>query len=407
MKLHAIVSKLPLITCLVAVAASTPTMAQDHDAVRVKSRATALSFETLTPFEHPWAIEVLPDGGVLMTKKPGRLRMWRNGALSAPIGGVPKVFFSGQGGLLDVALNPNFAQNRMIYLAYTEAADDQSGGRDVSDQRLGVFQDLEDGVVKGLAVGRAVLGTDRLEDFKVIWRAEKTAGRGHFGGRLAFSPDGFLLISSGDRQRFEPAQDLKSNLGKIIRVRPEDGSALPDNPFAGGPDAEHDVFSYGHRNPLGMAVRPGTDEIWVAEMGPQNGDELNLVLKGRNYGWPLVSAGDNYNATPLARPRTQPSFEAARERFPVAISPASLMFYEGPIFPAWKGDILVGALNKPGIVRGIPGPDGVHDIEHIETGFRVRDMAQAPDGSILVLRCGTAKAVHFYAWYRASNKTEI
>jgi glucose/arabinose dehydrogenase len=331
---------------------------------------------------------MLPDGSSLITEKRGTLRNWRDNKLSAPLSGVPSVAFRGQGGLLDIALDPQFAENRIIYLSYAEAATSQPGGQDVADDRLGIFQELDDAVAKGLAVARAELSDDGLRNVRVIWRAEKTIGRGHFGGRMAFDRSGALLITSGDRQRFEPAQDVSSDLGKIIRIRSTDGASLPDNPFANAPNSQRDVWSFGHRNPLGIAVRPGSDEIWVAEMGPQNGDELNLLRRGGNFGWPLVSAGDNYNQTTLPRPSTRPDLIGAHAAFPIAVSPASLIFYQGTLFGPWRGDVLVGTLNRPGILRGKVAPDGVHDLEHLETGFRVRDLAQAPDGSILVLRDG-------------------
>ena len=364
-------------------------------ATTVASRAMPLAFEELASLEHPWAVEVLPDGGFLITEKPGRLRIFRNGALSDPIAGVPPVVFKDQGGLLDVALDPEFARTGLIYLGFTEGAQAPGDGpeRDTADQRLGVFQDLTDATIKGLAVARARLDGGRLRDVRVIWRTEKTVGRGHFGGRLAFQPDGALLITAGDRQRFEPAQDLNSDLGKIIRLRATDGAPMPDNPFATGPAAQRDIWSFGHRNPLGIAIRPGTDEVWVAEMGPQNGDEVNLILKGRNYGWPLLSAGDNYNATPLDRSSPRPGLEAARVSFPLAISPSSLTFYSGEMFAPWKGDLILATLNAPGLVRGVPAADGVHDLEYIQTGFRVRDVKQAPDGSILLLRDGAHGAL--------------
>ena len=303
--------------------------------------------------------------------------------------------FKDQGGLLDVALDPEFARNRSIYMAFAEGGRTQDDGpeRDTADPRLGVFQDLTDTTMKGLAVAQARLDDDRVRDVRVIWRAEKTAGRNHFGGRLAFHPDGALLITSGDRQRFEPAQDLNSDLGKIIRIRATDGAPLPDNPFATGSATHRDVLSFGHRNPLGIAVRPGTDEVWVAEMGPQNGDEVNVILRGRNYGWPLVSTGDNYNGTPLARSGTRPALEAPRVSFPLAISPASLTFYSGEMFGSWNGNVFLATLNTPGLVRGVPAADGLHDLEYIQTGFRVRDVKQAPDGSILLLRDGADGAL--------------
>ncbi|MBX7481715.1 PQQ-dependent sugar dehydrogenase [Qipengyuania qiaonensis] len=387
--------KARLFALLMAGIASTAWAASDEQppasGVTIASRATPIAATELTALEHPWGIERLPDDGFLITEKPGRLRIWREGALSAPITGVPAVDFAGQGGLLDVALDPDFAANGIIYLAYSEAAEQQPGGRDVADPRLGVFQDLDDGVVKGLAVARARLDGARLAEVRVIWRAEKTVGRGHFGGRLAFAPDGALLIASGDRQRFEPAQDLASDLGKILRIDPATGAPMPGNPFS-RERASADVWSYGHRNPLGITRRPGTEEIWVAEMGPQNGDELNLIRGGGNFGWPLESAGDNYNQTPLPRKAVADTI-APQQSFPLAISPATILFYDGELFAPWRGNVLVGALNRPGILRGVPAADGVHDLEHIETGFRVRDIAIDSDGSLLALKDGADGAL--------------
>lgn len=359
---------------------------------QVNSRATALVVEELAALEHPWSIEVLPDGALLLTEKPGRLRLWTDGQLSAPIAGVPEVVFRDQGGLLDVAIDPDFGRNRLIYLAYSEAGSTPPESSDVPDPRLGVFQDLTDGVPKGLAVARARLAGNSLDDVTVIWRAEKTIGRGHFGGRLAFASDGSLLVSSGDRQRFEPAQDPASDLGKILRIRATDGAPVADNPFAAGPLTHRDVWSLGHRNPLGLAVR-SNGEVWVAEMGPQNGDELNVSVSGENYGWPVVSEGDHYNATSAPRHSTQPRFQGPRVSFPLAISPAALTFYDADRIGDWRGNVLVAALNRPGLVRGVPAADGVHDLEHIELGFRVRDIQVADDGSLLVLRDGPQGAL--------------
>ena len=268
-----------------------------------------LRVERLAALEEPWGMAFLPDGRLLITEKPGRLRIFSDGKLSAPVGGVPAVVYFGQGGLLDVAVDPNFAQNQMIYLSYAEAAKPQPPGvRETLEPRLAAFQRMEDQVLKGGAVARARLDGGALRDVTVIWRqVPKTVGRGHFSGRLAFAPDGTLFIASSDRMRFDPAQDLASNLGKIVRIN-TDGSAPRDNPFVTDRGARPEVWSTGHRNPSGMAFQPGMVRLWSVEFGPKGGDELNLVERGRNYGWPLVNEGLNYDDSPIPRHATRPEF---------------------------------------------------------------------------------------------------
>ncbi|MGL5839238.1 MAG: PQQ-dependent sugar dehydrogenase [Sphingorhabdus sp.] len=366
---------------------SVPSLAQAPTAI-VDSRAGKLAVEQLVALDEPWGIAQLPDGALLITEKPGRLRIWRDGMLSPPVAGVPAVAYRGQGGLLDIELDPDFASNSIVYLSYVElGVRARPGGKDTSDPRLGVYQEVDDADTKGLAVARARFMGTALEGLRVIWRAEKTVGRGHFGGRLAFAPDGALLLTAGERQRFEPAQDRQSRLGKIVRIR-TDGTPAAGNPFASEQGAAREIWSYGHRNPLGIAVRPGTNEIWLSEMGPQGGDEINQAAKGRDYGWPIVSAGDNYDGTLLSRPSTRPTLGRALHEFNPAISPASLMFYTGTMFPAWRGQMLIGGLSSKALVRGNPGVDGVHDVEAIQIGFRVRDVAQDRDGSLLILKDG-------------------
>jgi glucose/arabinose dehydrogenase len=379
------------IAALVLLAAA-PASAQLGPVVAVpgaapQARAGALTLAPLAKLDNPFGLAVLPDGGVLVTEKTGKLQLYKDGTLSAPIAGVPKVVFRGQGGLLDVVLHPRFAENRILYLSFTESSDAQPGGADPCDTRLGPFCEKADNVVKGLAVLRARLDGDRLADATVIWRAApKTMGRNHFGGRMAFAADGMLLVTVGDRQRFDPAQDKAVDLGKIVRLT-ADGAPAPGNPFAALGGAGRDVWSLGHRNPTGIVAAPD-GRVWVGEMGPMGGDEINLIEQAKNYGWPLVSEGDNYDATPLPRPATRPDLERAKTFWNPSVSPSGLMLYTGAAIPAWRGSLLAGGLSSEAIIRVVPAADGVHDIELIPVGFRVRALAEAPDGALYVLKDG-------------------
>jgi glucose/arabinose dehydrogenase len=345
-----------------------------------------LSVESLAKSDNPWALAYLPDGRLLITEKPGHLRIYAGGKLSEPVGGVPKVEYHDQGGLLDVAVDPNFADNSLIYLSFTEAAEQQPvDAREEKDPRLGEYQDLNDTVLKGLAVARGKLSGNRLEDVTVIWRQEpKQIGRGHFGGRLVFAPDGKLFITSGDRQRFEPAQDMTSNLGKIVRINP-DGSIPKDNPFVDQEGARADIWTLGHRNPLGAAFRPGTSELWVHEMGPKDGDELNLIEKGKNYGWPQVSEGKHYNDVDIPDHSEKPEFRKPHQAWVPAISPAGLVFYTGDKIKDWKGKAILGGLSSEAVIVVSFDGNKVAGDEIIKMGKRIRDVAQAPDGAMLLL----------------------
>jgi glucose/arabinose dehydrogenase len=345
-----------------------------------------INVESLAKLDNPWALAFLPDGRLLITEKPGQLRVYAGGKLSEPIGGVPKVEYHEQGGLLEVTVDHDFAKSQLVYLSYTErAAEQPAAAMDEGDPRLGEFQDLNDVVLKGLAVARGRLEGDRLLDLKVIWRqSPKTIGRGHFGGRLAFAPDGSLFITSGDRQRFDPAQDLGSTLGKVVRINP-DGSIPDDNPFVKEKGVRPEIWSLGHRNPLGAAIHPTSGELWISEMGPKGGDEVNIVEKGKNYGWPVVSDGDNYNDTPIPDHSTHPEFTAPIFFWNPSISPGSLAFYDGDSFPAFKGNALLGGLSSEAlIVLKLAGNRAIGD-EQIKMGKRIRESIQAPDGTVLLL----------------------
>jgi glucose/arabinose dehydrogenase len=358
----------------------------------VQTRAGDVNVEKLAQLEHPWALKFLPDGKLLITEKPGRLRVFENGKLAEAISGVPKVAFREQGGLLDIAIDPNFATSRTIYLSFSEPADPQPpDAKDQPDHRLGVGFKAQDNVLKGGAVASATLSDDctKLTDVKVIWRQEpKTVGRGHYGGRVVVSPDGGkLFITSGERQRFEPAQDPNTNLGKIVRIN-ADGSIPQDNPFVNKPGHRPDMWTIGNRNPLGLAFHPVTGKLWEDEMGPKGGDELNLVEPGKNYGWPDVSEGVHYDDTPIPKHATRSEFAPPVRQWTPVISPAGLIFYTGTMFTKWKLNAFIGGLSSQALVRvEFDGDKAVSD-EKIKMNRRIRDVCQAPDGAILLLSDG-------------------
>ena len=298
---------------------------------------------TTTPvaeFDEPWAMAFLPDGRLLVTEKRGALKLYSiEDKRTGDVTGVPAVEYGGQGGFGDVALHPEFAANGLVYLSYAEPGDRGSAGAAVARARLR----LNDA------------GGGALENLAVLWRqTPKVAGRGHYGHRIAFGPDGFLYISSGERQKFAPAQDLQQNLGKIVRLN-DDGSVPADNPFAARGGVTAQIWSLGHRNPLGLAF-DAQGQLWNVEMGPQGGDELNRVQRGANYGYPLVSNGSHYElaaaeAAPTFRTTTRPDLAAPAVWWNPVISPSSLMFYGGNEFPQWRGNAFIGGLSSQSLVR--------------------------------------------------------
>jgi glucose/arabinose dehydrogenase len=355
----------------------------------LKTKSGMVNVESLAKLEHPWSVKLLPDGSLLITEKPGRLRRLADGKLSEPIAGTPKVAFKGQGGLLDVVIDPKFQDNHYIYLSFAEPAEQQPANAEVNpDPRLGPSPDRTDKVLKGGAVARAKLEGNQLQDLKVIWRqTPKTIGLGHYGAHMVFAPDGKLFITSGERQRFEPAQDLTGNLGKIIRIN-SDGSIPQDNPFANKSGTPPEIYSYGHRNPLGAAINPKTKQLWIHEMGPAHGDELNIIEPGKNYGWPLVSNGNNYDGTNIPDHETRPDLAPPAYYWHPAISPSGLMFYQGNHFTQWKGNAFIGALSGETLVRLTLEGNKVKNEERIPLQRRIRDVAEDADGAILLLSDG-------------------
>ena len=322
----------------------------------------------ITTMDEPWAMTFLPDGRLLITEKPGRLLVvTQDGQQSAPVAGLPEVAYGGQGGLGDVVLHPGFQSNGVIYLSYAEAGEDDLRGAAVLRATLELTGD--GGALSGQAV---------------IWRQEpKVTGGGHYGHRIAFDKHGYLFISSGERQKFDPAQDMQQNLGKIIRLR-DDGSVPEDNPFYdhGGVTAE--IWSLGHRNPLGLAFAPD-GRLWEHEMGPRHGDEFNLIVKGENYGYPVVSNGDHYSGAEIPDHDTRPELYAPKAYWVPAISPAGLIIYDGSRFPEWRGNALIGGLSSQALVRLRIDGDSAGEVERFDMGERIREVEQGPDGAIWLL----------------------
>jgi glucose/arabinose dehydrogenase len=324
--------------------------------IKVETVATGLS--------HPWGLAFLPDGRMLVTERSGTLRLVsKDGKLSPPLSGMPKVVAMGQGGLLDVAIDPDFKSNNLVYLTYSEPGE---GGAST-------------------AVARGKLGESGLDGVEVIFRQEpKVEGGNHFGSRLVFAPDGKLFVTLGERFTFTPAQDLTNDLGKIVRINP-DGSVPKDNPFVGRKDARPEIWSYGHRNPQGAAIHPETGKLWETEFGPRGGDELNIPQPGANYGWPVVSWGNHYTGEDIPDPPTHPEFADAIYHWNPVISPSGITFYTADAIPAWKGNLLIAGLSEQAIVRLTLDGEKVVGEERIPMGARIRDVVQGPDGAVYAL----------------------
>jgi len=332
--------------------------------------------EVIHDFHEPWALAFMPDGRMLVTEKKGALHIVNQMGQTAGVSGLPDVDYGGQGGMGDIALHPDFENNGLVYMSYAEAGP---------------------GNTRGAAVARAVLtesnGRGTLDDFEVIWRQyPKVFGRGHYGHRILFDDDGYLWISSGDRQKFTPAQDMQANMGKILRLI-DDGSVPADNPFVNYRDQDPrvddeavfgQIWSLGHRNPLGIAFDLD-GQLWNMEMGPAGGDELNRVVRGGNYGYPVVSNGDHYDGREIPDHDTDPSFRKPAAWWTPVVSPGNLIVYKGTAFPDWHGDALIAGLSSRAIIRvGLDGEEA-REIERYDMGARIRGVFEAADGNLWVL----------------------
>ena len=333
---------------------------------------------TVTPvaeFSSPWAMAFLPGSGVpltnraLLTEKEGKLWLVdvSNGQRVA-VSGVPAVKDAGQGGLGDVMPHPDFAGNQRIYLSFVEPGADGTSGAALGYGAL----DLSNPA------------SPALRDFKVIWRQQpKVTGDGHFSHRIAFGPDGFLYLTSGDRQKMEPAQDFTGDLGKVLRLTHE-GAPAPGNPWASRGGVAAEFWTMGHRNGLGLQFAPD-GRLWQSEMGPEGGDEINLIVQGKNYGWPRVSNGSHYGGGEIPDHKAGDGFEAPKVWWTPSISPGALLIYSGDKFPKWNGDGLVGALSGKALIRIDIDGDRARKAEQWNMGERIRAVDQGPDGSVYLL----------------------
>lgn len=375
--------RLPL-TLSLTLALAAPAFAQT---TVTGTAGTALQMTELATFDGAWAMTFLPDGRALVTEQTGSIWLLnQSGAKIARIGNVPDVQDRGQGGLGDIIIDPDFATNNIVYISYVE--------RDAENNRL-----------SGAAVTRATLtltsngGT--LSDGDVIWRQfPKVTGNGHYGHRMVISPDGYLFITSGDRQKFTPAQNMDMNLGKVIRLN-RDGSVPEDNPFFGQGGVTNQIWSLGHRNPLGIDFDAEGD-LWLHEMGPKHGDELNRVLRSENYGYPVVSNGDHYSGKEIPDHSTNPIYENPAAYWVPAISPAGFTIYDGDLFEDFKSDGFIGGLSSQALIRVVFDSDKIEaasdspsksdrretiaaEAERFEWGKRIREVEQGPDGALYVL----------------------
>ncbi|MHC8344064.1 PQQ-dependent sugar dehydrogenase [Pseudomonas sp. RT6P73] len=356
----------------VLISATAPVLAAPPQDMK-SEQGTLEVWQVAEGLEHPWALAFLPDRkGMLITERPGNLRVVDyDGKLSAPINGVPKVWAKGQGGLLDVVLSPDFKQDRTVYLSYAEG-----GGA---------------GDKAGTAVGRGQLSEDlkTLKDFKVIFRQEPKLSVGnHFGSRLVFDRDGYLFITLGENNDRATAQDLDKLQGKVVRIYP-DGKVPDDNPFVGQAGVRPEIWSYGQRNPQGAALNPWTGVLWENEHGPQGGDEINVIERGKNYGWPLATHGINYSGQPIpeAKGKTAEGAVAPRHVWEKSPGLSGMAFYDADRFKVWQHNVFIGALVSQELIRlQFDGDKVVHEERLLgELNKRIRDVRQGPDGYLYVL----------------------
>lgn len=348
-----------------AAPAVAPSGVQAQDVTR-SAKATYRLATLSRGLEQPWSIAFLPDGRLLITERPGRLRLFANGRLEpTPLGGVPKVYASNQGGLLDVCLHPAFVRNRVLYLSYS--AEGAGGAATV--------------------VARAEFTDGGLRNVTPIFEAlPRTSGGLHFGSRIAFDRDGLMYVTTGERYQMRRAQDLGDLGGKVIRLR-DDGSVPSDNPFVGRAGARPEIFTYGHRNPQGLAMNPETGRMWLVEHGPRGGDELNLLTAGANYGWPLVTHGIDYSGAKISDHKSLPGLQDPVRVWVPSISPSGLCFYTGQRFPGWRGSAFTGALSNEALFRIELDGERYRGEERLLAGRLpyIRDVRQGPDGLLYVV----------------------
>lgn len=332
------------------------------------SKGSVIYVQAYAEFNEPWAMTFLPSGEMLVTEKPGTLYLVsKDGMSKTAVSGVPKVAYGGQGGLGDIILHPEFAENNIVYISYAEKG------------RFGR---------RGAVVARSELVVDgaspQLENLQVIWRQKpKVKGRGHYSHRMAFSPDEKLFITSGERQKQTPAQDWKQDLGKIIRVNP-DGSIPDDNPYQDKGALAKSFWSIGHRNLLGIAF-DADGRLWTHEMGPKHGDEFNLIVKGDNYGWPLVSWGNQYSGIDIPDHDTRPDLNGPEVYWVLSIAPSGLIIYSGNEFPNWTGNAFIGGLVSKALIRVEITGETAEEVERFDMGKRIREVELGPDGAIWLL----------------------
>jgi glucose/arabinose dehydrogenase len=360
---------LPLCAAIATACSASTAPAQDQAAAKAAEKPFVET--VMADFESPWAMAFLPDGRLLVTEKAGKLLLVSADAKQiATIATIPGVDSAGQGGLMDVVLSPGFAKDRLVYFSFSEV---REGGKAVA-----------------LARGRLdESGTPALVDVSVIFRASPAVeGTGHYSGRIAFSPDGkYLFFTNGERQKFDPAQDLTMTLGKVLRLTP-DGKPAPGNPFAGQAGARPEIWSYGHRNLLGIAF-DAQGNLWEQEMGPKGGDEVNLIVAGKNYGYPKASNGSHYDDRDIPDHAPGDGFEAPKVWWNPSISPGGLMIYSGDMFPAWKGDAFIGGLSSNALLRIDLDGTNAKKGDQWPMGARIREAAQGPDGAIWIIEDGT------------------
>lgn len=350
------------ILVLILIAAATYAFAQPVEARLGGEQVRVVPF--VTGLDTPWSIAFLPDGRLLVTERDGRLRpIDATGKVGAPISGVPKVAARGQGGLLDVALDPKFAQNRLIYLSYAEPR--------------------PEGAATAVARGKLSDDLTRLTDLDVIFRQQPAvSGGNHFGSRLVFAPDGMLFVTLGERfNHMDKAQDLSTTLGKVVRIAP-DGSIPADNPFVERVGARPEIWSFGHRNVQAAAIEPGTGALWTVEHGPRGGDEVNRPEAGENYGWPVIGYGRHYSGAQIGVGTAKEGMEQPLFYWDPSIAPSGAAFYTGDALPGWRGQLFVGALAGQALVMVKVRDGAVIGEERLPLGKRIRDVRMGPDGAL-------------------------